>query len=88
MAGLNLDGGTVFAAIVSSASYIAAPPTVRLTLPKAHPTYAISAALAITFPSNIAFGIPNYFQFAKMAGVTWRKIARANQTAACLNSFD
>ena len=67
-AGLNVGGATVFAAIVASASYIAAPPAVRLTLPEANPTYSITAALAITFPFNIAFGIPLYFQMAKMLG--------------------
>jgi hypothetical protein len=70
MAGLNLGGCTVFAAIVSSASYIAAPPAVRMTLPEANPTYSITAALAITFPFNIAFGIPIYYEMAKMVGAT------------------
>jgi len=65
-AGLNVGGATVFAAIVSSASYIAAPPAVRLTLPEANPTLSITAALAITFPLNIAFGIPLYYQMAQM----------------------
>jgi hypothetical protein len=70
LAGLNVGGCTVFAAIVSSASYIAAPPAVRLTLPDANPTYSITAALAITFPFNIAFGIPIYYQMAQMVGAT------------------
>ena len=47
---------------------IAAPPAVRLTLPEANPTYSITAALAITFPFNIAFGIPIYFEMAKWVG--------------------
>jgi len=68
MAGLNLGGCTVLGAIVSSASYIAAPPAVRLTLPEANPTLSITAALAITFPFNIAFGIPIYFEMAKWVG--------------------
>ena len=68
LAGLNLGGCTVFAAIVSSASYIAAPPAVRLTLPEANPTLSITAALAITFPFNIAFGIPIYYEMAKWIG--------------------
>ena len=68
LAGLNLGGCTVLAAIVSSASYIAAPPAVRLTLPEANPTYSITAALAITFPVNIAFGIPIYVEMAKFVG--------------------
>jgi len=70
LAGMSLGGCTVLAAIVSSASYIAAPPAVRLTLPEANPTLSITAALAITFPFNIAFGIPIYFQMAKMVGAT------------------
>jgi hypothetical protein len=68
LAGLNLGGCTVFAAIVSSASYIAAPPAVRLTLPEANPTLSITAALAITFPFNIAIGIPIYYQMARFVG--------------------
>jgi uncharacterized protein len=68
LAGLNLGGCTVLGAIVASASYIAAPPAVRLTLPEANPTYSITAALAITFPFNIAFGIPIYFEMAKWIG--------------------
>jgi hypothetical protein len=70
LAGLNLGGCTVLAAIVASASYIAAPPAVRLTLPEANPTYSITAALAITFPFNIAFGIPIYYEMARWLGAT------------------
>ena len=70
LAGMNLGGCTVFAAIVSSASYIAAPPAVRLTLPEANPTLSITSALAITFPFNIAFGIPLYYQMAQFIGAT------------------
>jgi hypothetical protein len=70
LTGLNLGGCTVLAAIVASASYIAAPPAVRLTLPEANPTLSITAALAITFPFNIAFGIPIYYEMAKWLGAT------------------
>ena len=49
-------GCTVFPAIVSSSSYIARR-SARLTLPEANPTLPITAALAITFPFNVAFGI-------------------------------
>ncbi|MBS0204574.1 MAG: sodium-dependent bicarbonate transport family permease [Planctomycetes bacterium] len=68
MAGMNLGGCTVLAAIVSSASYIAAPPAVRLTLPEANPTLSMTASLAITFPFNIALGIPIYFWMAQTIG--------------------
>ena len=70
LAGLNIGGCTVLGAIVASASYIAAPPAVRLTLPEANPTLSITAALAITFPFNIAIGIPIYFEMAKWVGAT------------------
>jgi hypothetical protein len=50
-----------------SASYIAAPPAVRVTLPDANPTYYLTSALAITFPFNILFGISIYFRAAQFA---------------------
>ena len=64
-AGLSVRGCTVLAAIAASASYIAAPPAVRITLPQANPSYDLTAALAITFPFNLLIGIPLYFQLAK-----------------------
>ena len=64
LAGLSIGGATVLAAMASSASYIAAPPAVRVTLPDANPTYYLTASLAITFPFNILAGIPLYYQVA------------------------
>lgn len=64
-AGLSVGGATVLAAMAASASYIAAPPAVRLTLPEANPTYSLTASLAITFPFNVIVGIPLYFEMAK-----------------------
>ena len=63
-AGLSVGGATVLATMASSASYIAAPPAVRLTLPEANPTYTLTASLAITFPFNILAGIPIYHSIA------------------------
>ena len=54
----------VLGTMAASASYIAAPPAVRLTLPDANPTYSLTAALAITFPFNILAGIPIYYRIA------------------------
>ncbi len=65
-AGLSIGGATVLGAMAASASYIAAPPAVRMTLPEANPTLYLTAALAITFPFNIVLGIPIYFQLARM----------------------
>lgn len=64
-AGLSVGGATVLAAMAASASYIAAPPAVRLTLPEANPTYSLTASLAITFPFNVIVGIPLYYEMAK-----------------------
>jgi len=64
LSGLSPGGATVLGAMAASASYIAAPPAVRVTLPEANPTYYLTAALAITFPFNILLGIPLYYQAA------------------------
>ena len=66
-AGLSVGGTTVLATMAASASYIAAPPAVRMTLPQANPTYYLTAALAITFPFNLIVGIPIYLSIARWA---------------------
>jgi hypothetical protein len=58
--GLSVGGTIVLAAMMSSASYIAAPATAKLTLPTANPTYYMTVALGITFPFNITIGINIY----------------------------
>jgi uncharacterized protein len=63
--GLSLGGATLMGVLAASASYIAAPATMRLSLPDANPTLYLTATLAITFPFNITFGIPLYFAFAR-----------------------
>ena len=65
LAGLSVGGCTVLAAMAASASYIAAPPAVRMTLPEANPTFYLTAALAITFPFNLIAGIPIYYEISK-----------------------
>jgi len=65
LSGLSIGGTTVLAAMAASASYIAAPPAVRATLPEANPSYYITLALAVTFPFNIVIGIPLYFKMAE-----------------------
>ena len=52
----------LFAVLCASASYIAVPAAMRMTVPEANPSLYISMALAITFPFNIIIGIPIYFQ--------------------------
>ncbi len=67
-AGLSVGGATVLGTMSASASYIAAPPAVRVTLPDANPTLSLTASLAITFPFNLLVGIPVYFQLARWIG--------------------
>jgi len=68
LAGLSIAGSAVLAAMVSSGSYIAAPAAVRIALPRANPTFYLTASLGITFPFNIALGIPLYLYIANNFG--------------------
>ena len=63
--GLSLGGATLLGVLAASASYIAAPAAVRLSLPDASPTLYLTSVLAITFPFNITIGLPIYFEIAK-----------------------
>jgi len=62
--GLSVGGATVLAAMVASASYIAAPAAVRVGLPEADQGLALGAALGATFPFNLVIGIPLYAELA------------------------
>ncbi|MCA9774078.1 MAG: sodium-dependent bicarbonate transport family permease [Myxococcales bacterium] len=64
LAGLGVGGAGVLGAMVASASYIAAPAAVRMSLPEANPTYYLTMSLGITFPFNLTIGIPLYHQIA------------------------
>jgi len=68
VAGLSTGGSAVLGAMAGSASYIAAPAAVRVALPAANPAYYLTLALGITFPFNLAFGIPLYIGFAGWFG--------------------
>lgn len=59
--GIQEGNALLLAILASSASYIAVPAALRLTVPKADPGYYIPMALAITFPFNIVVGIPLYY---------------------------
>ena len=60
---LSIAGATLLGVLAASASYIAAPAAMRISLPKRIPSY-LTASLGITFPFNLAFGIPLYFWFS------------------------
>jgi hypothetical protein len=50
----------MFAVLAASASYIAVPATMKITVPKADPGLYLPMALAVTFPINITIGMPIY----------------------------
>jgi hypothetical protein len=62
--GLHLSPGNalLFVVLCASASYIAVPAAMRMTVPQANPSLYISTALGLTFPFNIIVGIPLYMQ--------------------------
>jgi hypothetical protein len=66
LACLELGGATLLGVLSASASYIAAPAAIRISLPEANPTLYLTASLAITFPFNITIGIPLYYEIAKL----------------------
>lgn len=51
----------IFATLAAGASYIAVPAAMRLAAPKADPGLYVPMALGVTFPFNIAVGMPLYF---------------------------
>ena len=56
----------IFAVLAASASYIAVPAAMRLAAPKADPGLYIPMALGLTFPFNIALGMPIYFSIIEL----------------------
>jgi uncharacterized protein len=69
MVGMTVGNALLFAVLCASASYIAVPAAMRMTVPQANPSLYVSMALAITFPFNIIIGIPMYLQAIKLLGV-------------------
>jgi len=58
--GMSQGDSLLFSVLCASASYIAVPAAMRLTVPEANPSLYVSTALAVTFPFNIIVGIPLY----------------------------
>ncbi len=65
-AGLSIGGATVLGTLAASASYIAAPAAMRIANPSANHALALGVSLGITFPFNLAIGIPLYHGLACM----------------------
>lgn len=51
----------LFAVLAASASYIAVPAAMRISVPEANPSIYVPMSLALTFPFNIAIGLPLYY---------------------------
>jgi hypothetical protein len=58
--GLPQGDALLFMVLCASASYIAVPAAMRMTVPEANPSLYISTALGLTFPFNVVVGIPLY----------------------------
>ena len=65
LAGLSLGGTTLMGVLAGSASYIAAPAALKTSVPEANPSIYLGLALGVTFPFNLIFGIPIYFEMAQ-----------------------
>lgn len=63
--GMDAPTAAVFGTMTASASYIAAPASIRASLPEANVGRCITAALGFAFPFNLAIGIPVYFALAQ-----------------------
>lgn len=65
LVGLSTGNATLLMTLAASASYIAAPAAVRLSLPQANPSLSVTLSLGITFPFNLLVGIPLYYLVAQ-----------------------
>ncbi len=63
--GMSSGGSAMLAILAASASYIAVPAAMRISVPEANPTLSLTASLGITFPFNILIGIPLYHALAE-----------------------
>jgi hypothetical protein len=57
----DISNRFMFAILAASASYIAVPAAMKITVPQANPGLYLPMALAVTFPVNITIGMPLYF---------------------------
>ena len=58
--GLGRGDGFLLVVLCASASYIAVPAALRISLPQANPGIYLTLSLAFTFPFNVLFGLPLY----------------------------
>lgn len=61
----DISNRFMFAILAASASYIAVPAAMKISVPQSNPGLFLPMALAITFPINITIGMPLYFMIAQ-----------------------
>ncbi len=61
----DISNRFIFAVLAASASYIAVPAAMKITVPQANPGLFLPMALAVTFPINITLGMPLYFHLVQ-----------------------
>ncbi|MDP1630425.1 MAG: sodium-dependent bicarbonate transport family permease [Caulobacter sp.] len=66
--GLDVASAATLGILAASASYIAVPAVMRLSLPQADPGISLGMALAVTFPFNVVLGIPGFIALATRLG--------------------
>ncbi len=66
--GFSVGGVTLLAILAASASYIAVPAAMRVSVPEANPALSLAASLGVTFPFNVLVGIPLYHSLAIRLG--------------------
>jgi len=62
--GLSAGGVALMTTLAASGSYIAVPAAMRVALPDAKPSIYLPLSLGVTFPFNLAVGIPIYIYAA------------------------
>jgi hypothetical protein len=58
--GMSPADGAILMTLAASASYIAAPAAMRIALPEADAGVYLPLSLGVTFPFNLAVGVPLY----------------------------
>ncbi len=63
--GLSPGGTALLATLAASASYIAVPAAMRISVPESNPGLSLTASLGVSFPFNVTLGIPLYLYLAR-----------------------
>lgn len=63
---LDVGTSTLLLTLAASASYIAVPSVMRISLPNANYALSLPLVLGVTFPFNISIGIPLYYKLSQL----------------------